>query len=152
MKTDIEIAREVTLRPIGEIAAKLGLDRKTVNHALYTSPLMRELCYQDSEYRWHGIVRQDRPHAGLQEFAGYYSTVGEFMALSEDDWLEKLTEGCINIGRNLNDTRGLLHSFADCGETMRNLFRDLEQMTGGDVPDCPQCGTKMKTEQAGYWD
>ncbi|MBR4798601.1 MAG: hypothetical protein IK049_05010, partial [Oscillospiraceae bacterium] len=97
-----------------EIASELGLDHQTVNRVLYRSPLMKELCWQDREYRWHGIVRQERPHAGLQEFAGYYSTVGEFMELSEETWLDKLTEGCTNIGRNLNDTRGLFHSFRDC--------------------------------------
>lgn len=113
-----------------EIAGELGLDHQTVNRVLYRSPLMKELCWQDREYRWHGIVRQERPHAGLQEFSGYYSTVGEFMALSEDDWLEKLTEGCINIGRNLNDTRGLFHSFRDCREQMVRLFRDLLDMAG----------------------
>ncbi len=59
-----------------EIARELGLDHQTVNHVLYSSPLMKELCWQDREYRWHGIVRQARPHIGLQEFAGYYSRNG----------------------------------------------------------------------------
>ena len=67
-----------------EIAKELGLDHQTVNHVLYSSPLMRELCWQDREYRWHGIVRQARLHTGLQEFAGYYGSVGEFMDLSEE--------------------------------------------------------------------
>ena len=113
-----------------DIAKKLGLDHQTVNHVLYSSPLMKELCWQDRDYRWHGIVRQTRPHIGLQEFAGYYSSVGEFMDLSEEEWLERLTEGCTNIGRNLNDTRGLFHSFRDCREQMRRLFDDLLEMAG----------------------
>lgn len=113
-----------------EIARELGLDHQTVNHVLYGSPLMKELCWQDREYRWHGIVRQARPHIGLQEFAGYYSRVCEFMDLSEEEWLKKLTEGCTNIGRNLNDTRGLFHSFRDCREQMRRLFDDLLEMAG----------------------
>ena len=113
-----------------EIAKELGLDHQTVNHVLYSSPLMKELCWQDREYRWHGIVRQARPHIGLQEFAGYYSSVGEFMDLSEEAWLEKLKEGCTNIGRNLNDTRGLFHSFRDCREQIRRLFADLLEMAG----------------------
>ena len=113
-----------------EIAKDLGLDHQTVNHVLYSSPLMRELCWQDREYRWHGIVRQARLHTGLQEFAGYYGSVGEFMDLSEEAWLEKLKEGCTNIGRNLNDTRGLFHSFRDCREQMRRLFDDLLEMAG----------------------
>ncbi len=113
-----------------EIAKQLGLDHGTVNHALYRSPLMQELCWQDDEYRWHGIMRQARPHIGLQEFAGYYGLVREFLELSEDAWMTKLTDGCTNIGRSLNDTRGLLHSFRDYRETMLALFRDLREMLG----------------------
>lgn len=113
-----------------EIARDLNLDHGTVNHLLYASPLMKELCWQDRDYRWHGIVRQERPHLGLQEFAGYYSTVGDFLDLSEEQWLTKLTEGCTNIGRNLNDTRGLIHSFRDCREQMFGLFRDLMELAG----------------------
>ena len=113
-----------------EIASKLGLDRKTVNQALYRSPLMQELCWQDRDSRWHGIVRQGRPHSGLMEFSGYYSLVREFLSLSEDAFLERLTQGCENIGRSLSDTRGLFHSFRDARETMLNLFRDLGEMLG----------------------
>jgi hypothetical protein len=113
-----------------EIARELKLDRQTVNHVLYSSPLMKELCWQDRDCRWHGIVRQGRPHVGLQEFAGYTGTAGEFLDLSEDEWLTQLTEGCANIGRNLNDTRGLLHSFRDCREQMCALFQDLLKMAG----------------------
>ena len=113
-----------------EIAKLLGLERTTVSHALYRSPLMQELCWQDKEYRWHGIMRQARPHSGLSEFSGYYGLVRDFTALSEDAWMEKLVEGCVNIGRSLNDTRGLMHSFRDCRETMLALFRDLQEMLG----------------------
>lgn len=113
-----------------EIARELHLDHRTVNQALYSSPLMKELCWQDRDCRWHGIVRQERPHAGLQEFAGFYSTAGEFLDLSEERWLARLTEGCTNIGRSLSDTRGLLHSFRDCREQMLRLFRDLLEMAG----------------------
>ena len=118
-----------------DIAADLGLERKTVNQVLYSSPLMKELCWQDDDYRWHGIIRQTRPHSGLMEFAGYYSLVRDFMALSEEAWLEKLTEGCTNIGRNLNDTRGLYHSFRDCRAQMIALFRDLADMAGDRIYD-----------------
>ena len=113
-----------------EIAAKLGLDHTEVNSILYSSPLMKELCWQDRDYRWHGIVRQARPHIGLQEFAGYYGAVGDFVTLTEEEWLRALTEGCANIGRNLNDTRGLIHSFRDCRETLLRLFADLREMLG----------------------
>lgn len=116
-----------------EIAAALGLERGTVNRILYTSPLLGELCWQDREYRWHGLIRQERPHGGLSEFAGFYGTAREFMALSEDAWLQKLEEGCVNIGRNLNDTRGLIHSFRDCRETVFTLFTDLRDMVGPSV-------------------
>ena len=113
-----------------EIAKDLGLDHTTVNRVLYSSPLMRELCWQDGEHRWHGILRQARPHSGLREFAGYYGLVGEFLALDEEAWLAALTEGCRNIGRSLSDARGLLHSFRDCREQMVRLFTDLKEMLG----------------------
>ena len=113
-----------------EIASLLNLDRNTVNHILYASPLLHELCYQDDAYRWHGIIRQERPHAGLWEFSGYYSPVSEFLSLTEGEWMDRLAEGCGRIGRNLNDTRGLLHSFRDCREQMLGLFRDLLEMAG----------------------
>lgn len=109
-----------------DIAKKLNRERSAVNHYLYASPYMKELCYQDAEYRWHGYIQQRRPHAGLEEFSGYYSLVGEFLELDEETWFQTLQEGCRKIGRNLNDTRGLFHSFRDTGETMRLLFADLE--------------------------
>lgn len=109
-----------------DIARKLNRDRKTINQYLYISPYMRELCYCDKDYRWYGLIRQARPHVGLENFSGYYSTVGEFLELDEEEWFEALQEGCRRIGRNLNDTRGLFHSFRDTGSTMRALFRDLE--------------------------
>ena len=113
-----------------EIARELNLDRQEVNRILYGSGLMKELCWQDQDYRWHGILKQARPHIGLQEFAGYYDTAENFLNLTEDEWLEQLTMGCTNIGRNLNDTRGLFHSFRDCREQIVHLFEDLENMIG----------------------
>ena len=118
-----------------DIAKELNIDRQEVNHILYSSPLMKELCWQDREFCWHVIMKQARPHIGLQEFAGYYDTARNFLALSEDEWLEKLTEGCTNIGRNLNDTRGLFHSFRDCREQMIGLFQDLTNMIGDNCLD-----------------
>ena len=111
-----------------EIADRLGLERRAVNRLLYASPLMKELCWQDRDYNWHGLVRQARPHIGLQELAGYYGRVSDFLSLTEEEWLNALTEGCTNIGRSLNDTRGLMHSFRDCRETMLGLFNDLRAM------------------------
>ena len=113
-----------------EIAKELGLDRLTVNQILFRSPLMKELCWQDRQYRWHGIVRQTRPHTGLEEFAAYTDSVRAFLARDEEAWMEQMTAGCVNIGRNVNDTRGLLHSFRDCREQMIALFADLRQMLG----------------------
>ena len=118
-----------------EIAKELNIDRQEVNHVLYSSPLMKELCWQDRDFYWHGIMKQSRPHIGLQEFAGYFDTVKNFLALSENEWLEKLAEGCTNIGRNLNDTRGLFHSFRDCREQMIGLFQDLGNMMGDSCLD-----------------
>ncbi len=111
-----------------DIAARLSLNRTMVNHLLYSSPLMHELCYQDSSFCWHALVRQTSVHAGLYEFSGWYGTVREFMDTDENIWLSSLQEGCRRIGRNLNDTRGLFHSFLDCRSVMRTLFRDLAGM------------------------
>lgn len=115
-----------------EIAKIAGLDRTTVNRYLYHAPFMRELCYRDPDYLWHGMVRQHRPHTGLWEFCGYYGTVKEFRELSPEEWLEMLKEGCRRIGRNLNDTRGLIHSFQDCHEVMAGLFSDLSMLPTDD--------------------
>ena len=113
-----------------DIAKALDLDHTAVNRVLYGSPLLRELCYQDADYRWHGVIRQERPHAGLFEFSGYYSLVSEFLDLSEEEWMDNLTKGCQRIGRSLSDARGLLHSFRDCREQMVRLFTDLREMLG----------------------
>ena len=113
-----------------DIARELNIDRQEVNRILYSSPLMKELCWQDRDYCWHGIVRQERPHVGLQEFAAYYDRVGSFLLLSEEAWMARMTEGCANIGRSLSDARGLLHSFRDCREQMLALFSDLREMLG----------------------
>lgn len=114
-----------------EIAAALGTDHSVINRELYKSALMREMCYQDREYRWHPLIRHASPHEGIYEFSAWYGTVSEFMELDEETWMEEMTEGCRRIGRNLNDTRGVLHSFRDCRQTMRALFEDLESMTDG---------------------
>ena len=113
-----------------EIARRLGLDRSAVNRALYASPLLKELCWQDRDGRWHGIIRQERPHAGLFEFCGYYSRVDEFMDLSEAAFMDRLVEGCQRIGRSVSDARGLFHSFRDCRAQMTRLFEDLLEMAG----------------------
>lgn len=133
MQTDREICALICRNngiKAKDVARELQLDRQEVNHILYSSPLMKELCWQDRDFRRHGIMKQARPHIGLQEFAGYYDLARNFLCLSEEEWLEKLTEGCTNIGRSLNDTRGLFHSFRDCREQMLGLFRDLRSMLG----------------------
>ena len=70
-----------------EIARQLNLDRGTVNRVLYASPLLKDLCYQDESFRWHGIIRQSAPHNGLYEFSGYYAEVSEFISLTEEVWM-----------------------------------------------------------------
>ncbi len=109
-----------------KIANILGKERSLINHYLYGSPYIKELCYQDSDYNWHGLIRQAMPHVGLEDYCGYYSDVPTFLNMPFDEWFECLTRGCTNIGRNLNDTRGLFHSFEDARETMINLFADIE--------------------------
>ena len=118
-----------------EIAKELRIDRRVVNHILFSSPLMKELCWQDGQFRWHGIMKQSYPHIGLQEYAGYYDMAGSFLRLTEEEWMDRLAEGCVNIGRNLNDTRGLFHSFRDCREQIIILFRDLVDMIGEECLD-----------------
>ncbi len=133
MQTDREICALICRNDgikARDIARELGVERHEVNHILYSSPLMKELCWQDRDFLWHGIMNQARPHIGLQEFAGYYDTVGRFISISDEEWLEQLKAGCINVGRNLNDTRGLFHSFQDCREQMMRLFSDLLDMIG----------------------
>lgn len=110
-----------------DIGRKSGQTRHTINHYLYGSPYMKELCYCDKEYRWHGLIRQRVPHQGLGEFSGYYSWVNEFLDTDLEEFLERLKEGCRNIGRSLNDTRGLFHSFEDTYYSMQNLFGSLSQ-------------------------
>lgn len=111
-----------------EIARQTGIDKTELNRLLYLSPFVHELCYRDDDYRWHGLIRQTRPHYGLYDFCGYYDTVENFMTLSEEAWMEQLQEGCRRIGRNLNDTRGLLHSFRDSRNVMVQLFHDLKAL------------------------
>ncbi len=118
-----------------EIASFLGLERSEVNRFLYASPLMRELCCQDDSFRWHALIRQAAIHDGLYEFSGWYGTVREFRQAGEEDWLRDLQAGCRRIGRNLNDTRGLIHSFLDCRAVMNSLFEDLAGMIGSSVLD-----------------
>ena len=113
-----------------EIARITSLDRAEVNGILVRSPLLRELCWKDEDFRWHGILKQTRPHTGLSEFSAYYAYVRDFLLLTEEEWLSAMEEGCLNIGRNLNDTRGVIHSFRDCREQMLALFADLRSMLG----------------------
>lgn len=128
------IAREDGIKA-REIASHLGLERAGINRLLVSSALMREICYQDREYRWHALIRQRIPHEGLYEVSAWYGRVGEFMAQDEEEWLSRMREGCGRIGRSLNDTRGLIHSFLDCRGVMRGLFEDLSGMTADPVSD-----------------
>ena len=109
-----------------EIARRIGVDRADINGLLYNAPFIHELCYRDENFFWHGLIRQARPHVGLGDFCGYYASVERFLQQSEEEWLEELMQGCRFIGRNLNDTRGLFHSFRDTREVMFGLFSDLE--------------------------
>lgn len=109
-----------------EIAREVGVDKADINRLLYNAPFIHELCYRDSGYNWHGVIRQTRPHTGLSDFCGYYGLVERFLRQTEEEWLAELKEGCRVIGRNLNDTRGLIHSFRDAREVMLGLFQDLE--------------------------
>ena len=108
-----------------DIAKEAGVERGDINHLLYGARFIRELCCRDDSYHWHGLIRQARPHVGLGDFCGYYASVDRFLSQTEEEWMEELTDGCRAIGRNLNDTRGLLHSFRDTRDVMVRLFSDL---------------------------
>ena len=120
-----------------EMARQLGVERKACNQRLYTYPFISDLCYHDDDYCWHGLIQQQTPHEGLFDFSGWYGTVTEFMAQDEGMWLDELRSGCERIGRNLNDTRGLFHSFCDCRAVMRETFTALVDfgVTSESVPD-----------------
>jgi len=119
-----------------DIARETGTDRGDINRLLYGSPFIHELCYRDDDYLWHGLIRQTRPHTGLADFCGYYGDVGHFLEETEEGWLKQLKEGCRNIGRNLNDTRGLIHSFLDSRAVMISLFDDLSAVDYRDWEIC----------------
>ena len=119
-----------------EIAKETGIDKSLLNGLLYSAPFIHELCYRDDDYRWHGLIRQTRPHYGLYDFCGYYDRVDRFRSLSEEEWMAELQDGCRRIGRNLNDTRGLLHSFLDTREVMLALFEDLKVLDTSDWEIC----------------
>ena len=118
-----------------DIAEELHLDRTTVNRWLYSSPFLQELCWQDRDFRWHGLISQRRPHSGLSDFAGYYASVRDFRALDGESWLSAMKTGCDAVGRSLTDTRGLIHSFLDERETMLGLFEDLTELSALPVDD-----------------
>lgn len=109
-----------------DIAREIGADRGDINRMLYSNPFVHDLCYRDEDFFWHSLIRQVRPHIGLSDFCGYYASVERFLAQLEEDWLEELKKGCQDIGRNLNDARGLFHSFQDTRSVMLDLFRDME--------------------------
>lgn len=119
-----------------DLGKTAGATRTAVNRYLYNAPFLKELCYQDADYCWHGLIRQQRPHVGLGDFCGFYAYVSEFLAMTEEEWFDSLLAGCRRIGRNLNDTRGLFHSFRDCREVMVNLLRDLESSCDPDWEVC----------------
>ena len=108
-----------------DIAKQLGMDKTEINRLLYASPFIHELCYCDTDFNWRGLIGQSHPHTGLSDFCGYYAAAARFLAQSEEEWLEELKKGCRNIGRNLNDTRGLIHSFLDSAHVIKALFEDL---------------------------
>ena len=66
----------------GDIAARLGADKKVVNSTLYGSTALKALVYQDSGYRWHpiaagngaksGKVSVPKPDKDLQAICRYY--------------------------------------------------------------------------------
>lgn len=109
-------------KDIGKIT---GESRSVINHYLYSSPYIKELCYQDQDFCWHGLIRQTVPHLGMEDFCGYYGMVNEFLDTDFEDFFVQLKQGCHHIGRNLNDTRGLFHSFEDTYHVMQEALGSL---------------------------
>ena len=62
-----------------EIARNLYCDPSKVNHFLYASPFMKELCWQDDEYNWHGIIPQQYPHCGIFRLLFYRSGICQYV-------------------------------------------------------------------------
>ena len=54
-----------------DIATKVGVDKTDINRLLYNAPFIHELCYRDTDFNWHGLIRQAHPHLGLGDFCGY---------------------------------------------------------------------------------
>ena len=129
-----------------DIAKKVGEERGGINRLLYSNPFVQDLCYRDNEFFWHGLIRQNRPHIGLSDFCGYYGTVERFLSQPEGEWLEELKRGCRSIGRNLNDSRGLIHSFLDTRAVMTELFHD---MSGVDYASWEIC-FELRVRRAKY--
>ena len=76
-----------------ELEKLLPADKHRINQYLYSAPFLKELCYQDEDYRWHGLIRQARPHRGLGNFCGYYGSVSDFLTLSEEQWMQARRSG-----------------------------------------------------------
>ena len=59
MKSDIEIAQSAALRPIGEIAARAGIDEKYLEHHRIISE-WTYAHFPDHEYgEWYGYLHRD---------------------------------------------------------------------------------------------
>ena len=52
-----------------DIGRLTGQPKSVINHYLYRSSYIGELCYIDKDYKWHGLIRQARPHEGLGMFS-----------------------------------------------------------------------------------
>jgi hypothetical protein len=68
---------------------------------------------------------------GFWKFLPIFPFLLIIMQLDEENWFALLTQGCSRIGRNLNDTRVLFHSFRDARGVMRSLLGDLERLGAG---------------------
>lgn len=75
------------------IAKEIGKERSVVNHYLYRSAFIKDLCYRDDNYMWHGLIRQTRPHTGLSDYCGYHGNVADFIKMPYDEWFEYMKSG-----------------------------------------------------------
>ena len=122
-----------------DIAGKIGVDKTQINRLLYSAPFIRELCYVDDEFCWHGMIRQSRPHIGLGDFCGYYATVDRFLDQPEEAWLDELKKGCGDFVRVVLTDRmdldvidmqdRLHHAFPYLLEIRREVLRGADYST-----------------------
>ena len=82
---------------VREIARLTGVEKTELNRLLYNAPFIHELCYRDKDYHWNGLIRQTRPHYGLQDFCGYYDIHDGSTDAAKEALIKKVNAGKIKV-------------------------------------------------------